>query len=46
MPEFAAGLSELRVREERFVFSDSDDFSLAREMLLRVPELRGGPRYT
>jgi hypothetical protein len=31
---------------ERFVFSSSDDFSLAREMLRQLPELKGGPRNT
>lgn len=31
---------------ERFVFSSNDDFSLAREMLRQLPELKGGPRYT
>jgi len=31
---------------ERFVFSGSDDFSLAREMLRQLPELKGGPRLS
>ncbi len=45
-PDNVTNFNSLQIRyAERYVFANKGEFSLAREMVTLVPELRGGPRF-